>query len=216
MKTMQPKDYQDLNKLWGASPGFATTLFISWDDIGYIFDVDENWSLTKTGDPTPIDVMNTAFQEAQEWSIKYHKTYNRKPSEEEIIEIEDKISQSIMEHWSYGNVISQNVDFDALIEGLNQWCLSGPKLKEIFIQPPNPNIGLKHFINDSGISFTIYPAFIVPYIELYYAAYETLPEWNLEDLDGGDIAETIYLYADHIDDPVNLELSLWDTKREKY
>jgi len=208
---MSAKSYSNLNNLWKASPGFATTIFVSWEDIAHVFEISDRWDLVKDDDPTPIDVINVAFHEAQEWTNK--QAHN--PDDKELVEIENNIAKSIMDHWSYRSVLAENINFKNMVTGINKWCVDGPKNKKLFTKTPTPQAGLNLFVNDLGINFTIYPSFIVPYTELYYKAYETLPEWNLEDLDGTDIVETLFLFCDYSGNPIKLELSQWDAKRER-
>jgi len=212
---MEAKSYSNLNNLFNPSPGFATTIFVSWEELSHVFEIDERWDLVKEGDTTPIDVINMAFQEAQVWADKYKESAGSNPSDEDLTETENDIAKAIMDHWSHRAVLSANIDFQSMVDGINLWCKAGPKNKNLFINPPTPQTGLNFILNDLGVSFTIYPSFIVPYTELYYNNYENLPEWNLEDLDGTDIAETLFLYCYSINKPITLELTQWDANREK-
>lgn len=213
---MDAKSYSDINNLFKPSPGFATSMFIRWSDIAHIFDVTSRWDLVNPDDPTPIDIINIAFQEAQEWVSAYKKTTNKDPQDEILVDKENAIAESIMDHWSYGSVLAGNLPFKEIVDGINSWCLGGPKNKKLFVQTPAPKIGLSYYLNDLGINFTIYPSFIIPYTELYYEAYELLPDWNFEDLDAADVVETLYFYCGHANIPTTFDLADWDTKREKY
>lgn len=193
---------------------FATTCFISWKDVAYIIGLDDFVALTDPDDKPERDIVNAAFHEAGEWSKRYQQVHGKPPADKDSLEVENKILKSIQEHWSAAGICLQFFELDKYVRDLNRWCKKGATRKFLFGVPPLPSHGLEYFTTHIGISFTAYPSFMIPYIELYYDENESLPEWDLEDLHGFDIIETIYRHRELLDHPITFDLTMWDAERE--
>lgn len=196
-------------------PVYINTVFASWKDISYIFGVEEDWDLIDLSEPAPLDIKNAAFVESIEWANQYTQEEGIAPPGEELLKIEKKILKNICEHWSAERVIPAHLDFSKFVDSVNKYCTTGMTKPELFpIEPPTGN-GLEFFQTNAGISFTLYQPFIIPYTELYYEAYDNFPEWNLEDLNGFDVVETIFFLQEKLNTPIQVDLSDWDMKRER-
>ena len=193
---------------------FVTTCFISWKDIAYVIGLDDYIALTNPDEKPETDIVNAAFNEALEWSNKYKVVHGKPPSDDMALEVENKILDSILHHWSASSILQRFLKLDEYISDLNKWCQRGATRKYLFGVPPLPGPGLEYITNDVGVSFTAYPAFMIPYIELYYDENESLPEWDLEDIHAFDIIETIYQHRMLLEDEITFDLAAWDAERE--
>jgi hypothetical protein len=193
---------------------FVTTCFISWKDIAYVIGLDDYIALTDPDEKPETDIVNAAFNEALEWSNKYKVVHGKPPSDETALEVENKILDSILRHWSASSILQRFFKLNKYIDDLNAWCRQGARRKYLFGVPPLPGRGIEYFTNDVGVSFTVYPAFMIPYIELYYDENEALPEWDLEDIHGFDVIETICQHRELLGDEISFDLTTWDAERE--
>ena len=201
--------------IWKAPSNFTWTVFCSWKDIAYIFGFEEHWDLIDLSEDPPLDLVNAAFIESIEWANLYVQENDKAPDCDDLISMEERILKSICEHWSAEKIVPKNVNFNKLTETVNDVCMRGPTKPELFPIIPTSGPGLQFFENSAGISFTVFDSFLIPYTELYYEAYENLPEWNLEDLNGYDVVETIHLLHEKLNRPVSIDLNEWDIQRKK-
>lgn len=201
------KKMDNLYKSKTASFEFITTSFVTWKDIASTFEVDQEWDLLDKEAAPPFDVIETAFRE----TLKLLKDQNL--DEEILIELENKTIDNILEHWSADTIIPLHIDIEALINEFNELSLAGPKNKNLFPTEPLPGIAIEFFIQTTGINFTIFPPFMIPYTELYYEEYSELPEWNLEDITGLDIIEILFILYLKKHGTLEIDLSDWDSQR---
>jgi len=169
-------------------------------------ELDQTWGFIDMNEPPPKDVLDTAFIEACNYTSL---------SDEDRIEIENSIAQDIMKHWSAANVMPQKINIKNLVADANEWSQKEPTNKKIFGKVPFPDIGLEYLENEAGVAFTVYPAFEIPYIETYYELYDLLPELNLGDLTGWEIAETLLCVQECLGRGVSIDLSDWESNRLK-
>jgi len=193
---------------------FLTTCFISWKDVAYFIGLDEYVALADPGEAPDKDIINAAFNEANEWADKYAVVHGKRPTEDTILEVENDILRSLVDHWSASSILQNFLKLDEYVSDINKWCKQGANRKYLFGVAPLPGHGLEFITNNAGISFTAYPAFMIPYVELYYDENESLPEWDLEDLHGFDIIETIYRHREALEDEISFDLTAWDAERE--
>lgn len=177
----------DVSKL-NPHPGFATSIFVSWDEIADYFDLFEEYGLHRQDDEPSPDLINIAFVEARKWA----KQRNLKVEDESLVKIEEKILDSLKDHWSSASALSGQLDFAGCVEQANEWSQAGAKDPRIFGKVPDPGKSVDYFLTSLGINFTIYPPFMIPYTEIYYRIYDMLPDWEYEDLNGMDIIETVF------------------------
>jgi len=190
-------------------PGFATTIFTSWDEFAEYFGLFEYWPLCRSKEEPSEDLVNFAFTEARNWATKYIDIHGLPPMNNQIMETEGKIIQSLKEHWSASKVLDSVFDFSTCIKDTNSWGHQGAKRPELFGKTPDPGKSIDYIINSLGVSFTIYPPFMIPYTEIYYELYDGLPEWDYEDLNGSDIIETIFAIYEKRGEEVAIDLSDW-------
>ena len=210
MKEDKPYSKEAKN-LASPAPHNVASVFVSWQDITYTLSIDEKWDLANSSAEAPDDMRSQASAETLKWVEDYESEQDYAPSDDDKKEKEDEILDEIIEHWSPRTIVLSHIDFKKAVSELNKWSKSGLKRPEL-LGYTNPPLGtsLIYFINKMGISFTIYEPFIIPYTELYYQEYTMLPEWNLEELDGYDIIEIIYLQLNKI----KINLDDWDSLRD--
>lgn len=177
----------DVSKL-NPHPGFATSIFVPWDEIADYFDLFEDYGLHRQEDEPSSDLINIAFSEARKWA----KERKIKVDDESLVEIEAKILDSLKDHWSSASALSGQLDFAGCVEQTNEWSQLGAKNPRIFGKVPDPGKSVDYFLTSLGINFTIYPPFMIPYTEIYYHIYDMLPDWDYDEINGMDIAETIF------------------------
>ena len=68
---------------------------------------------------------------------------------------------------------------------------------------------LETFTTDLGINFTVYRPFMIPYLESYYFLYNTLPEWDYEELEPSDIIETLFTIQAMLGNDIDISLENW-------
>ena len=187
--TAQAAPYEtEAAKFLNSFPGKARSIFVSWETIASFYNFDYESELENLN----IDenyMINQAFNKTRQYVDGLEDEFQ----EEEILEIENKYLQAVKKHWSLANIIISHLNIKYITDCLNQWSKTGPHKLEIFAVPPKKGFSISYFPNASGISFTIYDTFIIPYTELYYEEHNNLPEWNLEDLKSEDIIETCFL-----------------------
>jgi hypothetical protein len=195
-------------------PGFATSIFVSWDKIADYFSLFDHYPLYKE-DETPEELVNQAFSEAREWARDYVDNNAFPPTDQQIVSVENKILESLKLHWSSAAALSGQFDFRLYIKQTNDWSQNGAKDPRIFGAAPDPGKSVDYFLNNMGVTFTVYPPFMIPYTEIYYKLYDGLPEWDYEEINGMDVVETIF--AVHEADGQEIELDIerledsWDT-----
>ena len=144
---------------------------------------------------------------------KSHKKYidinGLPPTDAQIMATESKIIQSLQKHWSSSKVFDGVFDFSACVKDTNNWSHQGAKQPELFGKAPDPGKAIDYIVNGLGVSFTLYPPFMIPYTEIYYQLYDSLPEWDYEDLNGSDIIETIFAIYEKRGEEVAVDLSEW-------
>jgi hypothetical protein len=196
----------DLNAL-NPHPGFASTIFISWDDIAEYFSLFEYWPLLREGEEPSEDLVNFAFEEARKWAQAQAKQQSLPPTDNQIIKAETSIIESLKRHWSAAKALDGIFDFATCAKLTNDWSHNGAKRPELFGVTPDPGKSIDYILSNLGVSFTVYPPFIIPYTEIYYRLNDNLPEWDYEDLNGTDILETIIaLYEEKIEE-VSIDLT---------
>jgi hypothetical protein len=193
-------------KFWNKQE-FTYSILVTWKEIANSFGITEEWDLLDENTPLEIDVIETAFQEALNQLPQTEQTENN------LVEIENKIIRSITDHWSAKNVVPKHINLEKIIEKLNQASQSGPNNKKLFPVEPTLGVAIEYIENSTGIVFSLYPPFMIPYTELYYEEYNDLPEWNLEDIEACDIAETLCLAQLKYFGLLEIDLSRWDSKR---
>lgn len=193
-------------------PGFATTIFISWDDIAEYFDYFEDYDLQYANDEATDEFREIAFNEARNWANLYTKTRGLPPSDDAIVEKENAIIASLQEHWSAANVLLSKFDFEKMVTDVNTWSHGGAKDPKIFGNPPSPGKSIETFFTLLGISFTVYKPFMIPYIESYYHLHDNLPEWNYEDLEALDIIETLFAIQTMLGNHIDISIKDWESK----
>ena len=198
------------NLLESHQPGHAQTAFITWKDMASAMELDQVWGFVDPEGPLPQDVLDAAFREADSY-IKYYG----KVSDEDRIGIETSIAKDIALHWSAANILPQKIKVKNLVDSINTWSQQEPENKNIFGKPPFPDIGLEYLENEAGVSFTIYPAFEIPYVETYYALYDLLPELNLDDITGWEVAETLLCVQECLGGEISIDLNTWENNRLK-
>lgn len=203
-------DFDQLNP----HPGFATTIFISWEAIADYFDLIERWPIHLDDAELPEEFKVVAFEESKVWAQLYFETYGKPPTEEEIIEKENQLIKSLQDHWSPSNILLSKFNFEKLISDINEWSHLGAKEPHLFGNPPDPGKSLEYFLTDLGINFTVYEPFMIPYTEIYYELYSNLPEWNYDDIDAFDIIETLFAVQDRLGRDTKLNLDDWASKWE--
>jgi hypothetical protein len=189
-------------------PGFATTIFVSWDDLSDYFGLFEDWDIYKEGEETPEEFVEVAFTEARNWA----KLFKAAPSEGDIVAKENAIIASLQDHWSSSNIFLSKFSFDQLVSDLNDWSHLGAREPHLFGNVPDPGKSLEFFMTDLGISFTVYKPFMIPYTEIYYHLYSGLPEWNYGEIEGIDIIETLFAVQDKKGLDTEIDLSDWASK----
>lgn len=188
-------------------PGVATTTYVSWEDVASALGIDEQWMLLSHED-IPEWVQETAFKEAEQFISPQTPADKR-------MELESRIIDSIVSHWSPEKVIPQNVDLAQLFARINAWASQDPVDKNIFGKPPVPGAALEWIDEDGGLQLTVYPAFEIPYVESYYKLYRYLPELNLDELSGYEIVETCYFVEAALGNKIEVDLTDWDELRPR-
>jgi hypothetical protein len=95
------------------------------------------------------------------------------------------------------------------VSDLNDWSHQGAREPHLFGNVPAPGKSLEFFMTDLGISFTVYNPFMIPYTEIYYHLYSSLPEWNYDEIEGIDIIETLFAAQDKKGIDTEIDLSDW-------
>lgn len=196
------------NLLESHQPGFAQTAFISWGDMASAMELDQVWGFVDPEAHLPQDVLDAAFREADSHIKRYGKV-----SDEDRASMEASIAQSIALHWSADNILPKKLKIKDLVASANAWSQREPENRNIFGKVPFPDIGLEYLENEAGVSFTIYPAFEIPYVETYYALYDLLPELNLEDMTGWEVAETLLCVQECLGGGISMDLNNWESCR---
>jgi hypothetical protein len=212
LKKLQPHSDQneDLRKNLDVSelnphPGFATSIFVSWDSIADYFSLFDQYPLCKE-DETSEELVNLAFSEARNWAKDYVNNNSFPPTDQQIVSVENKILESLKSHWSSASALSGQFDFRLCIKQTNDWSQNGAKDPRIFGLAPNPGKSVDYFLNSIGITFTIYPPFMIPYTEIYYKLYDGLPEWGYDEVDGMDVVETIFAVHEASGQEIELDI----------
>jgi len=207
------EDKLDLSQL-NQHPGFATTIFVSWDEISDYFELFELWPVCRDEEDIPEELVNQAFAEAREWARFYVEKRGLPPSDKAITSTESNILQSLRRHWSSTKILDGVFDFASYVADTNKWSHGGAKQPQIFGVTPTPGKSVDYIINVLGINLTIYPPFMIPYTEIYYQFYDGLPEWDYDDLNGMDIIETLFAVHEQNNDEIEIDLTDWDAKWE--
>lgn len=185
-------------------PGFATTIFVPWDEFTDYLGLSDFYEIYKEGDERP-DFIEVAFREANNWAA----LPNVRASDEDIVEKENEILLSLQEHWSSKNIITKHFNIGHMVAEVNTWSHHGVKDPKLFGNPPAPGKSLEYFLSSLGVSFTVYQPFMIPYTEIYYSLFDSLPEWNYEDLDGLDIVETLFGVLEKKEPFQEIDLDNW-------
>ena len=212
LKKLLNDEKSDVSEL-NSHPGFATSIFVSWDSIADYFELFDQYDLHRE-DESSEDLINRAFTEARDWARDYVRENDFPPSDKQILLEENKILRSLKERGSVASALSGQFEFHSYIKQTNAWSHSGAKDPRIFGVVPDPGKSIDYILSGMGITFTIYPPFMIPYTEMYYRIYEALPEWNYEDLDGTDVVETIFTINEANGNELELDLSEWEEANE--
>jgi hypothetical protein len=186
-------------------PGRAVTAYVSWEDIASALGLDEQWEFLSP-DNVPYWVRKAAFVEAEQY-VSPNTSGDRR------IELETKIIDSIVSHWTPASIIPKNVNFEKLFSHINRWSNRDPANRELFGKAPTPGCGIQWISDDGGLQLTVYPPFEIPYVESYYKLYRYLPELNMDELSGFEIMETCYFVEEALGSSIGVDLSNWDNLR---
>jgi hypothetical protein len=201
----QTKLYEkEKNKLLQTHPGRAHTLFISWEEFAECLDFDYEAEVAACG-VSEANLVNYAFTKTRDYISQVEEEFD----EEQILEMENKYLVALKKHWSLQNIILRHVKLKEITDNLNKWAQTGPKQPQLFVVQPKAGFAVMYFVNNLGVSFTIYETFMVPHTELYYEQSDELPEWNFEDLTAADIVETYLSLETHNKSPIIIDLSGW-------
>jgi len=206
------RDDLDVSEL-NPHPGFATSIFVSWDGIADYFDLFEQYDFHRE-DETSEELVNRAFTEARSWARNYVKKHDFPPSDKQILDTENKILESLKDRGSVASALSGQFEFRSYVKQTNDWSHGGAKDSRIFGVAPDPGKSIDYILSAMGVTFTIYPPFMIPYTEMYYKIYEALPEWDYVDLDGMDVIETIFAVHEANGNELELDLSEWEDSTE--
>jgi len=199
-----------LNLLESHQPGPAQTTFISWKGLASAFELDQVWDFADPDEAPPRDILNSAFEEVESY-VKNYGTI----SDGERVQLENSIAKDIVKHWSAENILPQKIKIKDLVRNANTWSQREPRNKNIFGKVPAADVGLEFIENEAGVSFTIYPAFEIPYVETYYELFSLLPEFNLEELTGWEVAETLLSIQECLGEGIYIDLANWESTRLK-
>lgn len=195
------KQKQELLKF---SPGQARSLFINWNKIAEYL----NFNLIEE-----LEYLNVSEKSLIDYAFyKIYENIDNSLEDTEIIELENNFLLKLKKHWSLENILLRHINLKSNTDALNEWAINGAKNHAIFGITPKNGYGVNYFINNSGISFTIYEAFMIPYTELHYSQFDSLPEWNFEDLDEIDIIETYVFLEEYLGNSIIIELDNWNEK----
>lgn len=133
------------------------------------------------------------------------------PTDQQIVSVENKILESLKDHWSASSALSGQLDFRNSVKLTNEWSQGGAKDPRIFGVVPDPGKSVDYFLNGMGVSLTIYPPFLIPYTEMFYKTNDTLPEWDYDELNGMDIIETIFSILETTGEMIEIDLEHLET-----
>ena len=167
---------------------FTVTFFASWTEIADLLDIYNQLDLHPL---SPTDLAGAALEESSTWSTQYEQVNGRPPTEEAVLARENDIVESIKVYYSPERIALEQFDVESLVNDINEWSLRGPDRPYLFGNIPDSGIGLNYFKSDSGIQFTTYAPFMIPYIELFYDRKQSLPDWGLQELQSLDIVEAM-------------------------
>ncbi len=190
-------------------PGFATAIFVSWDAVADYLDYFEEYGIQPSDREANPEFTRIAYIEAQNWAELHQHLRGRSPSPDIIMAKENEIMNSLQDHWSSCNIALEKFDFDKYVSDANTWSHNGAKRPELFGHPPDPGKALETFTTDLGINFTVYRPFMIPYLESYYFLYNTLPEWDYEELEPSDIIETLFTIQAMLGNDIDISLENW-------
>lgn len=200
---MNIKTYEPVKK----ETNTAKSIFINWELLAQHCAFDYHQEL-KDQEITEEFLINKALNKTK----KYVSKFDNELDETEILKIENNYLAALRDHWSLQKIITSHVNFKKLTEQLNCWAQKGPKNKDLFGLSPKTGFAIDYFLNKFGIWFTIFEPFLIPYMEIFYDEYRSLPEWNFEDLIGTDIIETYLLLEIQSENPTIIDLSTWMEK----
>jgi hypothetical protein len=204
----QTKLYEkEKNELLNHHPGKAHVLFISWEEFAESVDFDHTTEIASCG-VSEANLVDYAFTKTRDYISQIEEEFD----ETQILEMENKYLEALKKHWSLQNILLRHIKLKEITEGLNTWAQTGPKHPQLFVIQPKPGFAVTYFINNIGISFTIYETFMIPHTELYYEQSDSLPEWNFEDITAEDVVETYLSLEIHNGNPIIIDLSDWHEK----